>query len=358
MKKTLLELQRELDDTENIIRACDTAQVYGLTLDSASFDKYNEATEKQKELLKEISAYEQMRGGIITHTQMMRKEPELRVDECKVEDVVELPPAVFDDFTHSMLEDYDFIAERKDCMYNDSSYLSHCILVLCEGREDGVLVESEGSSYARYSGFLPNARTFMNGQIQKMADRIVHDGMPEQGSVLSEFTFEELSKQLNTQISWDSYIGQNLIDRLIDNGSVRNFSQTDDGISFEIIADEIEERQKPFTVRDLMRANLEDIHLLDTDVEHDLATIVELNEHTLTEEGVTAWSDVLNARVKRVYAGYYGTQVDVEGCDPNRLEAFSKMLAGECTLDEMDRWVNPSEDGETFNLKFDDGGSV
>ena len=52
MKKTLLELQRELDDTENIIRACDTAQVYGLTFDSASFDKYNEATEKQKELLK------------------------------------------------------------------------------------------------------------------------------------------------------------------------------------------------------------------------------------------------------------------------------------------------------------------
>ena len=194
--------------------------------------------------------------------------------------------------------------------------------------------------------------------IRRMADRIVHDGMPEQGSVLSEFTFEELSKQLNTQISWDSYIGQNLIDRLIDNGSVRNFSQTDDGISFEIIADEIEERQKPFTVRDLMRANLEDIHLLDTDVEHDLATIVELNEHTLTEEGVTAWSDVLNARVKRVYAGYYGTQVDVEGCDPNRLEAFSKMLAGECTLDEMDRWVNPSDDGETFDLKFDDGGSV
>lgn len=70
MKKTLLELQRELDDTENIIRACDTAQVYGLTFDSASFDKYNEATEKQKELLKEISAYEQMRGGIITHTRL------------------------------------------------------------------------------------------------------------------------------------------------------------------------------------------------------------------------------------------------------------------------------------------------
>ena len=130
------------------------------------------------------------------------------------------------------------------------------------------------------------------------------------------------------------------------------------GISFEIIADEIEERQKPFTVRDLMRVNLEDIHLLDTDVEHDLATIVELNEHTLTEEGQKAWSDVLNARVKRVYAGYYGTQVDVEGCDPNRLEAFSKMLAGECTLDEMDRWVNPSDDGEAFDLKFDDGGSV
>lgn len=125
MKKTLLELQRELDDTENIIRACDTAQVYGLTLDSASFDKYNEALERQKALAEEISAYEQMRGGIITHTQMMRKEPELRVDECKVEDVVELPPAVFDDFTHSMLEDYDFIAERKTvCTTTAATFLT------------------------------------------------------------------------------------------------------------------------------------------------------------------------------------------------------------------------------------------
>lgn len=155
MKKTLLELQRELDDTENIIRACDTAQVYGLTLDSASFDKYNEATEKQKELLKEISAYEQMRGGIITHTQMMRKEPELRVDECKVEDVVELPPAVFDDFTHSMLEDYDFIAERKNLKSNAET---SSLPILIPAWEASSLAFAPASSFKMMSGTISALR--------------------------------------------------------------------------------------------------------------------------------------------------------------------------------------------------------
>ena len=34
-------------------------------------------------------------------------------------------------------------------MYVDTEGVSHCLLVLGEGSDDGILVESEGSSYAR-----------------------------------------------------------------------------------------------------------------------------------------------------------------------------------------------------------------
>lgn len=107
------------------------------------------------------------------------------------------------------------------------------------------------------------------------------------------------------------------------------------------------------TLFELMGCNLENVHIVDSDVEHDLATIVELNQDTLTDEGKREWSDVLGAKVTRIFDGIYGTQIEVTGCEPERLEAFSKMLAGECTLSESERWLNPVADDETFDLKFE-----
>lgn len=107
------------------------------------------------------------------------------------------------------------------------------------------------------------------------------------------------------------------------------------------------------TLFELMGCNLENIHIVDADVEHDLATIVELNQDTLTEDGKREWSDVLSAKVTRIFDGIYGTQIEVTGCEPERLEAFSKMLAGECTLSESERWLNHEMNDETFDLKFE-----
>ena len=107
------------------------------------------------------------------------------------------------------------------------------------------------------------------------------------------------------------------------------------------------------TLFELMGCNLENVHIVDADVEHDLATIVELNQDTLTDDGKRKWSDVLGAKVTRIFNGIYGTQIEVTGCELERLEAFSKMLAGECTLSESERWLNSAADDETFDLKFE-----
>lgn len=41
------------------------------------------------------------------------------------------------------------------------------------------------------------------------------------------------------------------------------------------------------------------------------ATIVELDEHTLTDAGKEEWGDILDAEVVKVYNGYYGLQMEL-----------------------------------------------
>ena len=87
-----------------------------------------------------------------------RKDTEIEVNPCIVEKAVELPAELFEHFSENLLNDYDFILENIYCMYQDKDGVSHCLLILGEGQNDGILVESEGSAYARYSAFVPNAR--------------------------------------------------------------------------------------------------------------------------------------------------------------------------------------------------------
>ncbi len=99
---------------------------------------------------------------------LRRKDTDIETNQCVVEKTVELPAEQFDYFSENLLNDYDFILENTDCMYQEQNGINHCLLVLGEGRDDGILVESEGSAYARYSAFVPNARQLLR-QEQKYA---------------------------------------------------------------------------------------------------------------------------------------------------------------------------------------------
>ena len=82
------------------------------------------------------------------------------VDDCVVEKAVELSTVEFDRFCRSMLERYPFIGEVGASLhYNDG--MRHGFLVLGVGRNDGILVDPQGAGYARYSAFIPNARSLL-----------------------------------------------------------------------------------------------------------------------------------------------------------------------------------------------------
>ena len=86
------------------------------------------------------------------------------VEACVVEKVVELSTVEFDQFCRSMLEKYPFIREARASLHYDDG-MRHGFLVLGVGRNDGILVDTQGADYARYSAFIPNARSLLTPDV-------------------------------------------------------------------------------------------------------------------------------------------------------------------------------------------------
>ena len=87
----------------------------------------------------------------------VRKEPEITANEFCVKKIITLPAEEYADFTQNLMRNHDFIKDHVDLMYERDG-LWHCLLVTGQGMDEGVLVESEGASYARYSAFVPSVK--------------------------------------------------------------------------------------------------------------------------------------------------------------------------------------------------------
>lgn len=110
---------------------------------------------------------------------MQRKTPRLETDRCVVEKTIELSKEEYAYFKNHLMEDYDFLVFNRDEMYQDNNGIRHCLLVLGEGSHDGILVEAEGASYARYTASLPYARELM--QIQTQLESQTEKAVQEDG---------------------------------------------------------------------------------------------------------------------------------------------------------------------------------
>ena len=98
-----------------------------------------------------------------------RKEACFEPSECEIEKVIHLSDSDFARFQQTLLDNYDFLREHADLMRVEGS-VTHCLLVVGESFEDGILVNSEGSDYARYAAYFPNAKSYLltQGQTQQV----------------------------------------------------------------------------------------------------------------------------------------------------------------------------------------------
>ena len=97
---------------------------------------------------------------MIIQAELRRKQSEYEGESCAVDKVIELPSQRFQQFSRALLADYDFIAENKNAIRHDED-ARHCLLILDAEGKDGFLVDPQGYNYARYSAFVPNARSLL-----------------------------------------------------------------------------------------------------------------------------------------------------------------------------------------------------
>jgi len=100
-----------------------------------------------------------------------RKESDYETENCEISRVVTLPNNQFDYFMTHLLEEHDFLVELRSEMGYTEDGVRHCLLVLPEHGNDGILVDAQGSSYARYSSYIPNAKQIsILGKYQSLDD--------------------------------------------------------------------------------------------------------------------------------------------------------------------------------------------
>ncbi len=147
---------------------------------------------------------------LMINAALLRKESEFRTKSCVVEKAIAVPHAEFDDLRRYPLRDNMLIAENAEMMFCDSDDNYHCLLIYDEEQGDGLLIESEGASYARYAQYIPRAKelveryqnpeiTLTNSEkklcnlLDEIADRIIN--AVRYG--YKDFTIDDVLKDLN-----------------------------------------------------------------------------------------------------------------------------------------------------------------
>lgn len=95
-----------------------------------------------------------MNNKLIINTTLLRKESEFKTKACVVKKAIAVPHSEFGDLKRNPLQDNDLIADNVDLMFCDSDNNYHCLLIYDKEQGDGLLIESEGAPYARYSQYM------------------------------------------------------------------------------------------------------------------------------------------------------------------------------------------------------------
>ena len=101
------------------------------------------------------------------------KQSDYQTREMIVEKVITLYGKSFSELKNHPLSDNPYIAQNRDQMYIDSNDTAHCLLMVDYDSGDGILVESEGSNYARKSQFISNAEALEREDIQMVESRSI-----------------------------------------------------------------------------------------------------------------------------------------------------------------------------------------
>ena len=156
-----------------------------------------------------------MAEKLILNATLNRKADYYALKKCVVEKVVELPETEFKKLLDKPLQERYYIKQYRELMgvENDTH---HCILAIDSNSGDGLLIKSEGSNYARYSQYIPNARDI----VQKHEQSLAIEDLKTHIDCCIKRWFEQHSEDNNFSISLTDLVDDsNLAEIIVDYAS-------------------------------------------------------------------------------------------------------------------------------------------
>lgn len=279
---------------------------------------------------------------LYTHTHMNRKDSEITPEVCQIVAIRELSASQFQYFRTHLLEDDDFISDFSEELHGSDHDGTRCLLALGEGYPYGILVNSEGYNYARYSGVMPHARQMVESHLKDMTDYCVKEGITHSEDGSWTISFDELYEHFGTEIKPNNGWGEMLLEKVKQQAEVDEIITTEDEFEIQYHLENCPECQQggiegAMSLMSLIGCNLLDVHLQNDEGDGTKCFIPELDHTTLSEEGNREFADVLSARVLMMRDG----TITIQGISSERIKHFSDVLCQNCTMEDYYKFVAP-----------------
>ena len=154
------------------------------------------------------------------------KEPEIKPRAYEVSDVITLSDAEYRNVMKEPLKDREYLKGRTG---QDT-----CVLLLSKTGNDGILVDTQGYDYPRYSAFIPNAKDIINSFVQTLANYAVSEGMQNSEDGIWGVSNDELYYHFGANVNKDNAFGKMLTKALKRRCEIENAELVDDGIEYEV----------------------------------------------------------------------------------------------------------------------------
>ena len=153
---------------------------------------------------------------------LVHKASDHNTKSCEVEKWVFLPHSDFERLKANPYQEHEAITAARDLMYEDKNAY-HCIMLLDEHGDDGLLIEAEGFDYPRLSMFVPDAALIYERYKTSEAELKLHDMIKETADKIAELAHTD-----KTDFTLADMIDMDEVESLVKNAIVQQLSQRDD----------------------------------------------------------------------------------------------------------------------------------
>ncbi len=153
---------------------------------------------------------------------LIHKASDHNTKRCEVEKWVFLPHSDFERLKENSYQEHEAITVAKELMYEDKNAY-HCIMLLDEHGDDGLLIEADGFDYPRYSMFVPDAKSIYERYRTSEPELELHDMIKDTVEKIAE-----LAHTGKTDFTSADMIDMDEVESLVKNAIVQHLALRDD----------------------------------------------------------------------------------------------------------------------------------